>query len=338
MTTTIKAAWVWSRGMFIAAFLLLTACATIEHVLEARDARLMTAHDTFFSVHGKRVRYRLMGQDHQGPTVVLMSGLWAALEQWDDVQQQLSESVPVLSYDRGGMGFSDPSDAHDALGEADELLELLKAPGVSRTVVLVGYSSSVFTARVFAARHPDLVAAMVLVAPSPRQRHKHSPPYSAVTYTRDLRRMLVVGELKSLFGVMRLKHQIETRHAPTTSLLDAKTWAILESSHHWFASLLESTALDLSSQEAEASGGYHDMPLGLLVTSSGPVDLAERPQQCEVLTRSTNTTFRIAEHVDHSTVIAAGHDAQVIHFILDMHAAATATMRHSNEEGLYSAR
>jgi hypothetical protein len=85
----------WRRLRFCAfAFVaLLAACIALEHVLELRDSRLMTANDTFSYTHGKRIRYRLMGKSNPGPVVVLSSGLSGAIEQWDDVQRQLSKSV-----------------------------------------------------------------------------------------------------------------------------------------------------------------------------------------------------------------------------------------------------
>jgi pimeloyl-ACP methyl ester carboxylesterase len=46
---------------------------------------------------------------------------------------------------------------------ADELHDLLQAAGVPAPYVLAGHSSGGYIARVFAARHPELVAGVVLV-------------------------------------------------------------------------------------------------------------------------------------------------------------------------------
>jgi hypothetical protein len=76
--------------------------ASIEHFLELREAAQLTASDTFYNAQGRRIRYHLTGQGNPGPTVVLLDGLTAILEQWEGVQTALSTVSPVLSYDRGG--------------------------------------------------------------------------------------------------------------------------------------------------------------------------------------------------------------------------------------------
>src|ERR1700679_305179 len=150
----------WRGLAFKSLFLVLGLCAVsalIEHVLERWDMARLTAGDTFYTTQGGRIRYHLTGEHNPGPTLVLLDGTTASLEQWEGVQAALSTESPVISYDRGGTGFSDPANEHGASADADELDQLLHAPEIRGPFVLVSYSSSSMMAAVFAARHHDVV-------------------------------------------------------------------------------------------------------------------------------------------------------------------------------------
>src|SRR5271163_4829867 len=173
---------------------LCAASAMTEHILELRDAARLTASDTFYAAHGRRIRYHLTGPSAPGPTLVLLNGIMASLEQWNGVQSALSAVAPVLSYDRGGAGFSDPADAHDANADADELDQLLHSPEIVGPFVLVSYSSSSMMATVFAARHPDIVKGIVFVDPLLR-----SPAPGTKTHRRILWRSTLMNPLEAFF-------------------------------------------------------------------------------------------------------------------------------------------
>ena len=105
------------------------------------------------------------------PSVVLDSALAGTSLSWSAVQEKVSEFARVVSYDRAGFGWSDPSSEPrrvDCL--VDELRRGLSALAVDPPFVLVGHSYGGFVANVFAARHPEEVAGLVLVdVPHPRK-------------------------------------------------------------------------------------------------------------------------------------------------------------------------
>jgi pimeloyl-ACP methyl ester carboxylesterase len=75
---------------------------------------------------------------------------------------------PGRLYDRSGLGWSDPGPRPHSAGRiADELHQLLDAAGVPAPYLLVGHSLGGMVVRLYAARHPDAVAGMVLVDPTP---------------------------------------------------------------------------------------------------------------------------------------------------------------------------
>lgn len=100
-----------------------------------------------------------------GPTVVLDSGLGGGLRL--DVgggQAQVARFTRVCIYDRAGMASSEPGPKPRTIeAMTDELRELLDAAEVEPPYVLTGASLGGMNAQLFAARHPEDVAGVVLV-------------------------------------------------------------------------------------------------------------------------------------------------------------------------------
>jgi pimeloyl-ACP methyl ester carboxylesterase len=280
--------------------------ALLEHVLEVRDATRLTAGDTFYPVQRKKVRYRLTGADKPGPTVVLINGMMASLEQWDDIQTALSTDAPVVTYDRGGMGFSDGSDAHDARAQADELAGLLHAPNLSPPFVVVSFSSGSLVARVFAAEHPDLTAGLVFLDPMVPEAVESMPADRRVTYMRKYVRLVLRGVVESFFGYLRLQRLVGRRHDAAPSLLSERTDAVLWSFHHWLATTGDILDLQRSSEEAMATPWFGATPLGVLsATDPAENELSRRvfAGQEELATKSTHGVFRAGGHFDHGKIL-----------------------------------
>src|SRR5262249_7050589 len=77
---------------------------------------------------------------------------------------EIETFAQVCSYDRAGMGYSEPSSRPRTSGVfAEELHELLHQAGLSAPYLLVGHSMAGFNVRLFAALYPSEVAGMVLV-------------------------------------------------------------------------------------------------------------------------------------------------------------------------------
>ena len=107
------------------------------------------------------------GTSHHGtPTIVFESGMVASTLNWHTIQQALAHSTRTFSYDRPGLGWSDPA-ASPRTPQilADELRTLLAAAGVPAPYLFVAHSYGVLPVRAFAAQTPDQVAAIVLLDP-----------------------------------------------------------------------------------------------------------------------------------------------------------------------------
>lgn len=136
--------------------------AIYEAIAAAGDARRYPAPGQLVDVGGYRLHIHCVGTG--SPTVVLDAGLSGSSLDWNLVQPELGRTTRVCTYDRAGMGWSDPGPQPRTPSRiADELHTLLSKAGIAGPYVLVGHSLAGKNVRLFAQRHPDEVAGMVLI-------------------------------------------------------------------------------------------------------------------------------------------------------------------------------
>jgi pimeloyl-ACP methyl ester carboxylesterase len=181
----------------IVALALVASTLLTELALEARDVARYMPGQTFATVGDARIRYRLLGAERPGATVVFLSGLNGSIEQADHFQRAVSSAVPSLAYDRAGYGFSEGSTAHSAEQQAKELAALLHALKLEGSVVLVAYSISSLLARVFADRFPEKTAGIYLIEPVMPELNERMPQHPTAPL-RELHRASAAGQLARL--------------------------------------------------------------------------------------------------------------------------------------------
>jgi pimeloyl-ACP methyl ester carboxylesterase len=98
-------------------------------------------------------------------TVVFDSGALDSSVQWDGVQPVIAKTMRSCSFDRAGIGWSDPSPAdHPSFSEnANDLHKLLSKADIAPPFLLVGHSNGGLDMQTYAHRYPDEVAGIVLV-------------------------------------------------------------------------------------------------------------------------------------------------------------------------------
>jgi pimeloyl-ACP methyl ester carboxylesterase len=283
----------------IAVAIALASCLLVERFLERRDTLRLFAHETYGAVGGRNVRFRLLGAGEPGPTIVLVPGLFAYIEQWDEAQNTLASFAPTLSYDRGGMGHSDPAPAHDAAGEAEELEGVLRTSGAAPPYLIVSYSSSVLAAQVFAARHPEFIKGLVFIDPM------FNEGASPVPYARILGKNSIVMTLKAAFGYLRFQQFLENRSAPPPTLVEEKERAILASTANWLSFVHEAFSLDRSVKEAKAAPPLTSVPVGVLSAMDPTEEVMALDIQAQraLAEKAVWGTFRTVSHVNHSKVL-----------------------------------
>ena len=117
------------------------------------------------NIGSHRLHIRCAGDG--GPAVIFDAALGGSSLSWSFVQPAVARITRACSYDRAGFGWSDAGPLPRTAGRiAGELHALLHAAAVPHPYVLVGHSYGGLVMRLFASRHADQVAGLVLIEPA----------------------------------------------------------------------------------------------------------------------------------------------------------------------------
>ena len=152
---------------------------------------------------GRRLHLRVAGE---GPvTVVFESGLGGYSEEWQSLVAELEDSARVVTYDRAGYGWSDPSeDPSDAEHIVADLHAGLGGLGIGGPLVLVGHSIGGVYVRHYAATYPEEVAGLVLLDSSHEEQMERAPPAMREMMAKQIAMVRNFARLGSVGGVRLL--------------------------------------------------------------------------------------------------------------------------------------
>lgn len=268
----------WLLGVPLSlALLLLFAGASWNALADWRDARRLHPPGRLVDVGGgDRLHLHCTGEPGARPTVVLDTGWAMPALGWALVQPELSKRGRVCSYDRRGMGWSDPAPStapRTAGAIAEQLRTLLRVGGESGPFVLVGHSNGGMSIRLFAARHPGEVAGLVFVDGSTEDMDEkflgHEPEPEPID-TRSAWRREPLLRLALWAGVLRFQAR---RSAPEELLRKLSPETVDEGIYllnrpTWYpAAVAELDGMPASFDEMRAAGGLGHLPLVVLTSS-----------------------------------------------------------------------
>jgi pimeloyl-ACP methyl ester carboxylesterase len=158
--------WRWTTRILIGlcAGVIVAACsgATYQWISTRKELAETPPPGRLVDVGGHRLHLWCTGAGE--PSVILESGLGGSTVGWGFVQPEVARFTRVCSYDRAGLGYSDPGPSPRTTRRiVRELEQLLDRSGMTGPFVLVGASSGGFTARLFASERAERVAGLVLV-------------------------------------------------------------------------------------------------------------------------------------------------------------------------------
>ena len=245
------------RRVFVLGGLLLVILALggvlYENIAEARDRRFNPDPGRRFDVGGFKMNIDCTGNGN--PTVILDSGLGDTFLSWRKVQPQIAQFVRVCSYDRAGLGYSDPSPRpRTSKVIAEELHALLQAAGITPPYVLVGHSLGGYNVRVFQSLYPKEVVGVVLVDASHPDQENRLPP-ELKTMEGTWQREAAFLAYATPFGITRLLGFCED---------DPRDRAAECNFHSSREALAELKAFPESARQAAATGTLGDLPLIVL--------------------------------------------------------------------------
>jgi pimeloyl-ACP methyl ester carboxylesterase len=121
------------------------------------------------------------------PAVIFESGFTGGLFLWHPVQGEVAKQTLTLSYERAGLGRSDPGpEPRSAEQIARELHALLMAKAIPAPHILVGHSAGGMFVRVFAHLYPKEIAGLVLADPATEEDYERMQHDKSV---EDLQKM-----------------------------------------------------------------------------------------------------------------------------------------------------
>ena len=264
------------------------------------------------SVNGRDVHVVERGTGPQ--TVVFEAGVGGNSLDWLGVMTALPTSLHLVAYDRLGLGWSDsPSDARTPVRIVDELEALLRAIGADPPYVFVAHSLGCRYLRLFTARHPESVAALVLVDGFHESWDEAVGPAALASFVSARARVYRLAALMSRTGIMRLLGR------RGVSLFGPDFRGLPHDQRAPYAALLaQPRAMDVAIDELRRSGESNaaladaslgDMPLTVMTHGLAfPDAIQERAwqdSQSEMAARSSRGRLISAPDAGHSIMIAS---------------------------------
>jgi pimeloyl-ACP methyl ester carboxylesterase len=275
-----------------------------EFVSATRDGRRFDPPGEMVDVGGYRLNILCKG-DAPGPTVIIEAGGGVGAIGYRAVQDEIARFARVCSYDRAGLGWSEPApSARSFAAYARELDALLEGARVPRPYVLVAHSWGGGVAREFVREHGDQVAGLVLVETGDQQLA--SLPNAQESFARA-RQINSTAAVLQRFGVIRLVPALLGPYANAADEVKARllrpgTFAAMARE----GDVIAATPADQGWTGSEMSVG--DMPLVVVVR--GRPDMGDDPEFERAWVEAHR---RLGEVSKNSLVLVAETSGHLVH-------------------------
>lgn len=236
------------------------------------------------------------------PTVILEAGFAATTWSWAPVQRRIARTNRVCSYDRAGLGFSEPGPMpRDGRAIVADLRALLRAAKLAPPYILVGHSAGGMTMRLFADPRFANVAGLVLVDPSVEGQFAGQEAAVAARVAADERCALLAekGQLPS--------EPRDARCARTPAGVSARFAKVLMAADrnpsHWRTLASEYASIAGANSEALRATRASHGGLPLIVLTAGQTAAASPGWEAahrELAARSTNGVQRTLTGASHN--------------------------------------
>jgi pimeloyl-ACP methyl ester carboxylesterase len=310
--------WTWLKRGLLGLLILIVALSVVGAAYQAiatqMDQRNYAAPGQLVDVGGYRLHLYCTGTNvADNPTVILEQGLGGISSAWALIQPEVAKVTRVCSYDRAGLGWSDPGpEPRDAQHIAAELHTLLQNADLPGPYVLVGWSFGGLYARQYAGQYPDEVTGLVLLDSSHPDQWTSTPEGQAQFQANSI--IYSVSPALARLGVMRVVGSLQ----PALNFPMPYSGAIKASfaaSKDWDAQSAEFLASPATMTQVNELGSLGNTPLFVLTaTEHGtPPEQEELWQrwQIDLAELSTNSLHKIVEGADHASFWLDAETAKV---------------------------
>ena len=170
----------------------------------------------YVDVGGYYLHFNVMGS--KGPVMIIEPGAGSWSLQWLEVQKELSNYMTVITYDRAGYGWSDPSPySRTAENIVSELKTGLDQLGIKGPFVLMGHSFGGLLVKTFVNIYPDQVSSLILADAATEYQFEKLPPTVSM--------ILETGKVRFKdTGTMARKGKLSPTAIPIDSVLNKRYW------------------------------------------------------------------------------------------------------------------
>ncbi|MBJ6725503.1 alpha/beta hydrolase [Geomesophilobacter sediminis] len=328
---TRRARWMIKPLILLAALILFPVAvgALYQYVLTARDLYRYTPPGRLVEVNGHRLHLLVTGPAGKGsgPTVVLETGLGGIAWCWSWIQPEVAKFARVVSYDRPGLGWSDPDGAPFTPAHyAVNLHTALAAAGIPGPYLLVGHSMGGLLVRVFNDLYPNEVAGMVLIEPCHPEQSQCNPFVRQATEAHM--KGLKIRQILTYIGYERGFGDYFDQNAkgmPRQGLEQARTVLSLYRHVKWTNS--EASMWDDLCAYVRNTRGLGDKPL-LVVTGDQGLPPGFLDLEADLTRLSSRGGLRLIRGATHLNLIGERENAlQVVQAIRDVYQQATVVGR-----------
>ena len=280
---------------------------------EAFDRRRHPPQGELLDIGGFRLHLNYIGQGT--PTVVMDAGGCAPSITWGLVPSEIAKFTRVCTYDRAGLGWSDPNPriSRTSQQSVDELHLLLTKAGINPPYILVGHSLGGVNMRLYASQYPEDVVGLVLVDSSHenqmtsemwRRIKTESWLYQVLRVVSQVGVLRLIGEMNLLPILGDIKREIQKYPLAVPTLFDTYK-SFCYRPDYWATASSELANIKKSFEGLQSVTSLGNLPL--IVLSQGSKDSKmsdERFQkwaslQLDLTKLSSNRQRIIAENSGH---------------------------------------
>lgn len=279
-------------------------------------------------VDGRKQRIVCEGQAIVGvPTVIFESGIYSGSADWGYIQPEIAKGGRTCSYDRAGIGWSQPStNPRDSASMARELHQLLDAAGERGPFVLVGHSMAGLLTRAFLSQYPTQVAGLVLIdAVDPATENIDR----ARIWLKRAARVANLGANLAPFGVVKPLGLFYANGIGQSGLALKEKRKMFGSSSHMRASAREIEVV-MENVDVALAGDAYLAALPVATITAGPARggrIQWKESQARAARVSTRGTFVNVDAANHTSVLGPIHGNIVIQAIERVRADAVADVK-----------
>jgi pimeloyl-ACP methyl ester carboxylesterase len=305
-------------GLLIVIIVILVAGTIYQAIATANDERKYPAPGQMVDVGGHKLHIYCTGEG--SPTVILESALASTSSSWGWVQPAVARGTRVCAYDRAGAGWSEGGPKpRDGQQVATELHTLLDKSDIAGPYVLVGHSVGGLYVRAYAARYPGDVAGMVLVDSSHPDQWLRTP--GGQEQFSKYERFNSLGSWLGRFGLLRMFNYFHASpDLPQQQSEELK--AFNDSSKYTDINSQEFDSIPELNNQVRNAGNLGTLSLVVLTAtdhgyqsalaakaSQDQLDQLQQEEehwrvfQGELATLSSNSTQRVVDGADHSSLL-----------------------------------